>query len=277
MWKKLDDFNTKLNEKIEEFKQFTEEYLTNQNESFDKLFTNEYHEKLSLLIPTDDDDVEIHFPQGVPKRDKVNIVLIGPTQSGKTSILKEQVKKQFRGVVSIKNLLQWNLDNGHPEMTEKIATYTEEKKKEYEEAKVAYDKLAKQAKSNKKMTLPEAPSENMYKNVSKEIFAELLTNRISQPDCNCGCVFDDLESEILDSPETVLEYLDDYFVKENLYLAYFDFPKDKDGYDVCHYIDWSNYVDELNPDKRKPSVGKKSSQPLKVPPKKTNWFSINIS
>ena len=50
----------------------------------------------------------------------------------------------------------------------------------------------------------------MYKNVTKEIFAELLSNRISQPGCNCGCVFDDLESELLDSPETVLEYLDEY-------------------------------------------------------------------
>ena len=39
----------------------------------------------------------------------------------------------------------------------------------------------------------------MYKNVTKEIFAELLSNRIPQTDCNCGCVFNDLESEILDN------------------------------------------------------------------------------
>ena len=52
--------------------------------------------------------------------------------------------------MSIKDLLQRNIDNDHPEMTEKITTSQEEKKKEYEEAKVAYDKLAKQAKEIKK-------------------------------------------------------------------------------------------------------------------------------
>ena len=27
-------------------------------------------------------------------------------------------------------------------------------------------------------------------------------------------------------------------IKENLILAYFYFSKDKDGLEVCHYIDW---------------------------------------
>ena len=54
-------------------------------------------------------------------------------------------------------------------------------------------------------------------------------------------------------------------IKENLILAYFDFSKDKDGLEVCHYIDWEQYIDKLNPDKRRGSVRKKTVQAVKVP------------
>ena len=245
MWKKFDDFNIKLNEKIEEFKKFVEEYLTSVEMNFDTLFTDQFKEKLSMYIQQDDDE-KVKLPPAIEKKDKVNIVLIGPKESGKTSILKQQMKTQFRGIISLKDLLKWNLENGHPEYEEKIAQENEEKKKEYDDLKAQYDKLAKQAKSNKKIVLPDPPSESMYKCVSKTMFAELLNNRLSEGDCRIGCVFDDIECDLLESPEMALEYLDDFFVDENLILAYFDFPKDKDGLDVCHYIDWTNYIEDLS-------------------------------
>ena len=106
----------------------------------------------------------------------------------------------------------------------------------------------------------------MYNNVSKEIFNELLQNRLNEQDCGIGVVFDDLTTELLDSPETILEYLEDFFVDENLYLAYFDFPKDKEGLDVCHYIDWVNYIEELSPEyiKAQKKLIKKKVQPSPV-------------
>ena len=88
----------------------------------------------------------------------------------------------------------------------------------------------------------------MFNFISKELFFELLQNRLNEQDCGIGVVFDDFNTDLLDSPETIMEYLEDFFVDENLYLAYFDFPKDKDGLDVCHYIDWVNYIEELSPE-----------------------------
>jgi len=248
IWGKFLGFNTKLNEKIEKFKLYTEEYLKSVNEQFENLFTPSLQEKISLLVEAMEDEINVKIPPAIDKKDRVNVILLGPEKSGKTSIIRQQMAKQFRGVVSIKNLLQWNLDNGHPDFTERIEKYKEEKKKEFDELKVAHDKLVKQAKTNKKIVVPDPPSENMYNNVSKEIFFELLQNRLNEQDCGVGVVFDDLSTELLDSPETILEYLEDFFVDENLYLAYFDFPKDKEGLDVCHYIDWVNYIEELSPE-----------------------------
>ena len=173
MWKKFDLFAQKLNEKVEQLKQFTEEFVTQSNETFEHFLTPEYKERLTTLIEAFDEEHVIKFPPGIPKKDKMNVILIGPSQSGKSTILKEQMKTQFRGVVSIADLVQWNNENGFEETTKKIGEYQEIKKKEYDELKTQRDKLAKQAKSNKKIVVPDPPSENMYKFVSKEIFEEL--------------------------------------------------------------------------------------------------------
>lgn len=76
-----------------------------------------------------EDEINVKIPPAIDKKDRVNVVLLGPEKSGKTSIIRQQMAKQFRGVVSIKNLLQWNLDNGHPDFTERIEKYKEEKRK----------------------------------------------------------------------------------------------------------------------------------------------------
>ena len=266
IWGKFQGFNTKLNEKIEKFKEYTDEYLKSVNEQFENLFTPSHQEKIALLVEAMEDEINVKIPPAIDKKDRLNIILIGPEKSGKTSIIRQQMPKQYRGVVSLKNLLQWNLDNGHPDFTERIEKYKEEKKKEFDELKVAHDKLAKQAKTNKKLVVPDPPSENMYNFISKELFFELLQNRLNEQDCGIGVVFDDLNTDLLDSPETIIEYLEDFFVDENLYLAYFDFPKDKEGLDVCHYIDWVNYIEELSPEyiraQKKLARKKTSKQPV---------------
>ena len=195
----------------------------------------------------------------------MNISLTGNLGAGKSTILKEQMKTQFRGVVSIADLVQWNNENGFEETTKKIGEYQEIKKKEYDELKTQRDKLAKQAKSNKKIVVPDPPSENMYKFVSKEIFEELLTNRLSSSDCQIGVVFDNVTSDLVENPETIMEYIEDVLKDENLTLAYFDYPKDNAGLEVCHYIDWSNYIEELHKvRKRKPEGTKKIKRPTFV-------------
>jgi hypothetical protein len=271
IWGKFQGFNTKLNEKIEKFKEYTEEYLKSVNEQFENLFTPNHQEKIALLVEAMEDEINVKIPPAIDKKDRLNVILIGPEKSGKTSIIRQQMPKQFRGVVSIKNLLQWNLDNGHPDFTERIEKYKEEKKKEFDELKVAHDKLVKQAKTNKKLVVPDPPSENMYNCISKELFFELLQNRLNEQDCGIGVVFDDLNTDLLDSPETIIEYLEDFFVDENLYLAYFEFPKDKEGLDVCHYIDWVNYIEELSPEyikAQKKLTKKKMTSRQPIVPKK---------
>ncbi|MCQ2815786.1 MAG: hypothetical protein MJ252_00825, partial [archaeon] len=252
IWNKFSSFSNQLEEKIKLFREYSNELCTQENESFDNLFNQNMVERLTSIIPYEN-EVEVKIPPAIKKSDRLNVVLIGPPQSGKTSVLKEQIKKQYRGLISIGGLIEWNKENGHEDMEEKIRLYKEEKKKEYDEKKVAYDKLVKQAKSNKKIEVPDPPSEGMYLYISKEIFNELMTNRLSADDCRIGAVFDDLQSELLENPETALEFIEDYFKDENLLLVYFDFPKE-DDLDVCHYINWSDYIQELQKVKRKPTV-----------------------
>ena len=109
------------------------------NETFENLFTPNHQEKLALLVEAMEDEINVKIPPAIEKKDRVNIILLGPGKSGKTSIARQQMPKQFRGVVSLKNLIQWNLDNGHPDFTERIEKYKEEKKKEYDELKVAHE------------------------------------------------------------------------------------------------------------------------------------------
>ena len=260
VWKKFDMYYQKLNEKLDLFKTQCEEFLTETGKDFDELITTEMKERLTATIEAFDEECEVKFPPGIPKHDKLSVMLIGPTQSGKSSILKEQIKSHYRGVVSIADLVQWNSDNGFEDSVKKISEHQEAKKKEYDDLKAARDKLAKQAKSNKKIVVPDPPSENMYKYVSKEIFQELLMNRLNYGDCEIGAVFDNVNSDLVENPETVLEFIEDALAEENLMLAYFEFPKDEEGLDVCHYIDWSNYIDELHHVKRRKPTIKKTKQ-----------------
>ena len=83
----------------------------------------------------------------------------------------------------------------------------------------------------------------MYKNVTKEIFAELLSNRISQPDCNWGYeneVVEETKPEI--NPEVVETFNKIYeeFIKEHILVFTIEnqepkelTPEKKEAYAQC--------------------------------------------
>ena len=81
-----------------------------------------------------------------------------------------------------------------------------------------------------KQKIDETPiDEKKFLSLPKELMTELIKNRLSKPDCNVGAVFDDLNSDLVESEEYVLEIIEDILKNENLIFSFFNFPKDEEN------------------------------------------------
>jgi hypothetical protein len=282
LWKKFSNYSQKLNDKLNEVKQLKTEdrdaesqkevnaqnananninplNLNNSKISsekasniniYNKLFQSEKDKKIEKMeIPEPEEEMEIKIQPQIESHQKYNVICIGPEKSGISSILKEQRKYQYRGIVSIKNILDWNEQNNFHETCGKVKIYQQEKNKELEFQKAEKEKLIKQAKA-KKQKIDETPiDEKKYMALSRELMTELIKNRLSKPDCNVGAVFDDFTTELIESEEILLEIIEDLLKNENLIFSYFNFPKDEENLDVCNFIDWRGISENYSKEK----------------------------
>jgi len=261
IWKKFSNYAQLLNEKINEAKALK----TDENENTPSQHNNQNVSKASggklaivnekdrllekLEIPDPKEELEIKIQPQIDCHLKYNVILIGPEKSGISSVLTEQRKFQFRGVVNLKNILEWNVQNEFNEIVEKVKIYLDEKKKELEIAKVEKDKAIKQAKA-KKIKIDETPiDERKFLGLSKELMSELIKNRLSKSDCNVGAVFEDLNCDLIESEEFMLEVLEDVLKNENIVFAYFEYPQDENQMEVCNFVDWKGINDHFNKEK----------------------------
>jgi len=179
LWKKFSNYSGKLNEKLNEVKQLKTEdnesvnnaaanlnlskNISEKNSNANNNHNNHYYGKLfqtekdkrveKMEIPEPEEEVEIKIQPQIESHQKYNVICIGPEKSGVSNILKEQRKFQFRGIVSIKNILEWNEQNNYHEICEKVKNYQQEKLKDLELQKVEREKLLKQAKAKKQKSM----------------------------------------------------------------------------------------------------------------------------
>jgi hydrocephalus-inducing protein len=260
IWNKLESFNKRWLEKVEMLK------LSQGIDPNDEKALQLFNERLiNLDFEEIEEEDEFKNPPAIDLLEKYNVIMLGPEKCGRSSISKEQRSHQLRGIVSIANILQWNDENGFHELANKARIYLEEKKKELENLKIEREKLLKQAKTNKKIKVDETPiDEKKYLYLSNDIMVELLQNRLKQPDCNVGAVFEDFHSDLIENEETLLEIVDEALNHENLILAYFDFPEDPYGQEVCKFVDWGKYHMEHHHKLHKKNE-KNKEHPIKKP------------
>ena len=209
------------------FSNFTSKYEAKKKEIEEKAKTNQYSEALLKHMITDNkfidfDDIEdeelFKYPNNIKAENKVNIIILGPKKCGKTTLCQEQRKTHKRGIVNLESILEWNSNNGFIETVNKVNNYIEERKKELEKDKAEREKILKQAKTNKKIKVEELIPiiDKQYTYYSKELWLELIKNRVSTVDANVGVVFDDLNSEFVENKEVMLEYLDEALKNQNI-------------------------------------------------------------
>src|SRR5205807_1210368 len=94
--------------------------------------------------------------------------------------------------------------------------YLEDKKKELLIAQEERKKLEKQAKTNKKIKVPDPIDEKKYTYLSRGIMLQLFRNRLAQPDCGVGVVFDNFRNSYVENEEELMEIIDELLEKEHL-------------------------------------------------------------
>lgn len=128
-------------------------------------------------------------------KDKLNLILIGPEKSGKTSVAQYLAQEHQRCVVKLDQLYDFCVKRNLP-VGEKAAKFLEVRQ---EELAKALEEQEKNKKAKGKKPPPkgqEEPEVNPadYKYLSKEIVQEMIQARVREEDCNAGVVFDNLEA-----------------------------------------------------------------------------------
>lgn len=156
----------------------------------------EHKAQVETQIAEEDSEVAESKPiPSVKDKDKLNLILIGPEKSGRTSVAQFLAQEHQRCVVKLDQLYDYCVKRGLP-VGEKAAKFLEARQ---EDLAKALEEQEKNKKAKGKKPPPkgqEEPEVNPadYKYLSKEILQEMIQQRVKEEDCNAGVVFDNLEA-----------------------------------------------------------------------------------
>jgi hydrocephalus-inducing protein len=140
----------------------------------------------------------VEYPKKVDSENILHLLIIGPTKSGKTHIAQQISKMQKRALIKLDELISWVLSSGS-ETADKIKTFLADRRKEFElatqEREKAFKKAGKKAKELEEKLGPS--NEALYEHLPEELWLEAIKQRVRHPECNAGCVFDNLNSKHL--------------------------------------------------------------------------------
>lgn len=160
----------------------------------------------------------------VKDKDRLNLILIGPEKSGKTSVANYLSQEHQRCIVKLDGLYDYCVKRSLP-VGEKAQKYLEQRQEELAKALEEQEK-AKKAKGKKPPPKgQEEPEVNPadYKQLSKEILMEMIAQRVHEEDCNAGVIFDNLESPLWPNLKFVLEAICEALPTQNVQILLFQF------------------------------------------------------
>lgn len=159
---------------------------------------------------------------------RLNLVIIGPEKSGKTTLANYLAQEHQRAVVRLDTLYDWCLKRGS-HLAEEAQKFLETRQEELAAA-LAEQEKRKKAKKKSKEEEPEVnPAE--YKYLPKDMLAKMIKERLAQEDCNAGAIFDCLESEYWPDSKFAVELVAEAVPKQNLQVLLLRFQRDVAGAD----------------------------------------------
>ena len=188
------------------------------------------------------------YPRKVEDKYLHHVVILGPPGSGRSTlaaglaglggIRKDEGR---RGIVNLNELLEWNIAQKTP-AAEKAEAYLAERRRDMENILAERDKIIKKAGKKAKQKeeelgpLNEAP----YHYLTEEILEEMLQQRLSHPDCNAGCIFDNLSSRHYPSELIGLKLILKVLRQNTIQVLLLSQEEDESGLPVDKIIEWEN-------------------------------------
>eukprot|EP00929_Paragymnodinium_shiwhaense_P012789 TRINITY_DN120685_c0_g1_i1.p1 TRINITY_DN120685_c0_g1~~TRINITY_DN120685_c0_g1_i1.p1 ORF type:complete len:3365 (+),score=726.60 TRINITY_DN120685_c0_g1_i1:1028-10096(+) len=134
------------------------------------------------------------YPFRVPLQDRLNILLIGPPVCGKTTSARGLATTDRRRCLSIDEIMEWVLssppslqDDASKERQSKLVETIAQLEEEHDKTEAERAKKEKGYVPHKLERLPLQPAEIAY----------WIQRRVDLPDCNCGVIFDGLDTKYL--------------------------------------------------------------------------------
>ena len=201
-----------------------------------------------------------------------HVVILGPPGSGKSTLASGLaglggIRKDEgrRGIVNLNELFEWNLSQKTP-AAEKAEAYLSERRRDMENILAERDKIIKKAGKKAKQKEEELGpfNEAPYHYLTEEILEEMLQQRLSHPDCNAGCIFDNLSSRHYPSELIGLKLILKVLRQNTIQVLLLSQEEDENGLPVDKIIEWDNMEKTFE---HKPGAKKKGNKEKPKPKK----------
>mmetsp|Transcript_39618 Transcript_39618/g.60624 ORF Transcript_39618/g.60624 Transcript_39618/m.60624 type:complete len:579 (-) Transcript_39618:7106-8842(-) len=206
-----------------------EEISERRNELTEQKAKIEFHLKEQA-----EERLEVKYPPPVKEEDKLNLIIIGPEKSGRTTLANYLAQEHQRAIIRLDQIFDWCLKRGSA-LAEEAQKYLDARSEEYKEIMAEFEKKKKGKKPKGKEDEPE-PDASEYGYLSKEILLKMIKERLAQEDSNAGAIFDCLESAYWKDLKTAVELIAEAVPRQNLQVMLFRFNKEgaeEEEMDVC--------------------------------------------
>jgi polyhydroxyalkanoate synthesis regulator phasin len=166
----------------------------------------------------------VKLPPAIKEVNKVNIVLVGPNTSGRTTLANYMAQEHQRCVIRVDQLLDYWVKRGHS-IAEEATKFLEDRHAELTAA-LAAQEAQKKAKKPKKGEVEIEINQAEYKILPKELLTRMVALRVQEEDCNAGSIFDCLTSENWPDEKFAISFISDAIPIQHIQVVMFNFNKE---------------------------------------------------
>jgi hydrocephalus-inducing protein len=169
------------------------------------------------------DQLEVNMPPALKEEKRLNVILVGPEGSGRTTVANFLAQEHQRSVIRLDQLVDFWQKRGHA-MGEEATKHLDEQAEKLAEA-LAEQEKRKRAKPKKgEVVVDVEPKE--YRYLPKDLLLRMLQKRLAEDDCNAGAIFDCLASEYWPDEKTAIELVCDAVPLQKVEVVLFNFNRE---------------------------------------------------